>query len=243
MPHLLVLALVAAAVFTVASAAQALTGFGSALVAVPLLALIVDPVAAVVATTAVSLVLTFVVVRKERVHVERWAVRRFAITGLVGLPVGLAALLLLSVEQLTLLMAAVLLALVVVLAVGVSLPSGPVSQRLAGVTSGALLASTGMNGPPLVLVLHAMDLAPRRFRATLQGVFCVQDLLAVAGFALIGSINVTTLALVAGGAVGIPLGWRVGNRWFHSLSPTAFRRVVLVFLAVTGVVAAVTALA
>lgn len=242
MDHLLVISLIGVAAFALAAATQAVTGFGSALVAVPLLALVVDPVAAVVATTMTSVGLTAAVVFRERAHVEGWAVRRFSVMGLIGMPLGLAALHFFSAQRLTLLMAVVLLVLVTLLGTGLRLPSGPKAQRVAGVTSGALLTSTGMNGPPLVVILQAIGLSPRRFRATLQGVFCVQDLLAVIGFAVIGSISRTALLLVAGGVLGMPVGWWLGDKGFHRLSPTVFRRVVLAFLAVTAVVAGVKAL-
>lgn len=243
MDHFLVIVLIGVAVFALAAAAQAVTGFGSALVGVPLLAVVVDPVAAVVSVTAVAFVMTLGAVRRERHHVEGRAVRRFAMWGLVGLPLGLAALRLLPPARLTLVMAVVLLVLVVLLAVGIRVPAGPVAQRVAGVSSGALLTSTGMNGPPLVVMFQAMGMAPRQFRATLQGVFCIQDLLAVVGFVVVGSFSRNALLLVVGGLAGMPLGWLLGDRVFHSLSPVVFRRVVLVVLALTAVVAGVKALA
>lgn len=242
MDHVWVISLIGVIAFMLAAAAQAVTGFGSALVSVPLLALVVDPTAAVVAATTTALGLTAVVVLRERPHIEGWAVRRFSLTGVVGMPLGLAALHFFSAQRLTLLMALVLLVLVALLGTGVRLPAGPAAQRVAGVTSGALITSTGMNGPPLVVMLQAMALSPRRFRATLQGIFCVQDLLAVVGFAVIGSISRSALLLVAGGVVGMPVGWWVGDKAFHALSPVVFRRIVLAFLAVTAVVAAAKAL-
>lgn len=243
MDQLLVIVLVGLVVFALAAAAQAVTGFGSALVGVPLLALVVDPVAAVVSVTAVAFLMTTAAVRRERSHVEGSAMRRFAAWGLVGLPIGLAALRLLPPARLTLVMAVVLLVLVGLLAAGIRLPAGPVSQRAAGVASGALLASTGMNGPPLVVMFQAMGMPPRRFRATLQGVFCIQDLLAVIGFAVVGSFSRTALLLILGGIAGLPLGWRLGDRAFHALSPVVFRRVVLGLLVVTALVAGAKALA
>jgi uncharacterized membrane protein YfcA len=182
------------------------------------------------------------VVHRERRHVDGWAVRRFSLIGVLGIPLGLAALRLLSADRLTLLMAVVLLVFVGLLAAGFQLPAGRGAQWVAGISSGFLLASTGMNGPPLVVILQAMGMSPRRFRASLQGVFFVQAALVVLGLVLIGGIDRTALLVVLGGAIGIPLGWRVGDRWFHALSPELFRRVVLSVLALTAVVAAVSAL-
>ena len=80
------------AIYVVASVAQAVTGFGSALVAVPLLAFVVDPVDAVVATTIVSCVLSGWSFRKEREHADGAAVRTLVVTGIVGIPIGIVLL-------------------------------------------------------------------------------------------------------------------------------------------------------
>ena len=53
--------LAVAAVFGLAAAVQSVTGFGFALVAVPLLALVLGPAPAVVATTLVSLLVSVAV--------------------------------------------------------------------------------------------------------------------------------------------------------------------------------------
>lgn len=127
-----------------------------------------------VAATAVGAVFTGFTAYRERAHVDRPVAQRFVWAGLVGLPLGLAALRLLTAAQLTLLMAVVLLGLVALLAARVRLPAGRGAQVAAGVTSGALLTSTGMNGPPLVVVAHALRMPPRRFRGTLQAVFGVR---------------------------------------------------------------------
>lgn len=52
--ELMAIGAVAGAVFALAAAAQAISGFGSALVAIPLLALAIGPDRAVVSATAVS---------------------------------------------------------------------------------------------------------------------------------------------------------------------------------------------
>ena len=107
--------------------------------------------------------------------------------------------------------------------------------------SGALLTSTGMNGPPLVLVLR--DEAPHRFRATLQATFCLQDAVAVVAFVALGQVGAPVLVAAAAGVLGMPLGWRLGDAVFRRLSPERFRVLVLAGLAATGTVALVGALA
>jgi uncharacterized membrane protein YfcA len=234
-------AVVALVVFTVAAAAQAVTGFGLALVAVPLMAVVVDPVAAVVATTIVSLVLTGLASCRERGHVERAVAARLTGAAVVGMPLGLLVLTRLDEPSLKTVIAVALLVLVGLLVLKVRLPAGVAVQYGAGVISGMSLTSTGMNGPPVVLALQARDLSPRRFRGTLQVIFCAQDLVAVVVFIALGYLDAVTAVAAVAGAVGVPAGWRAGDRIFGRLPPERFRALVLSMLVLTACVALSTA--
>lgn len=238
---LVVVAVAAVAVFVLAALAQAASGFGSALVAVPLLGFVVGPGEALVAATVAGLVLTGGAWRREHGHTDAPVVRRLTVAGVLGMPAGLAVLLLASERVLTSVIAVVLLGTVALLAAGVRLPTGRRAQWGAGVASGTLLTSTGMNGPPLVLVLR--DEAPHRFRATLQATFCLQDAVAVVAFVALGQVGAPVLVAAAAGVLGMPLGWRLGDAVFRRLSPERFRVLVLAGLAATGTVALVGALA
>ncbi|MGY1812504.1 sulfite exporter TauE/SafE family protein [Blastococcus sp. SYSU D00820] len=229
-------AAVALAVFTLASAAQAVTGFGLALVAVPLLALVLDPVPAVVASTMVGTVLTGYATVRERRHVEGRLVARYTAAALLGMPAGLALLGGLDERALGTVITAGMLLVVVLLALDVRLPAGRGTQYGAGLLSGALLTSTGMNGPPVVLSLSALGLPPPRARGTLQAAFLAQDLVAAAAFAVLGHVDPAAAVAALAGALGVPGGWWLGDRVFRRLRPERFRAVVLGTLAVTGLV-------
>jgi uncharacterized protein len=230
------------AVATLAAFAQSVSGFGSALVAVPLLSILAGPRTAVVTITALSIAMTALATARERRHVEWRVAATLAVTGLVGMPVGLLLLTTLDARVLTLVIAVLVLAFALLLARGWSAHPGPWARRAAGVTSGAMLTSTGMNGPPLVIVLQAMRLRPDRFRATLQAVFCSQDIAAVAGFVVVGQVSRTALVAVAAGLPGLPVGWLLGDRVFAGIHPQLFRRVVLGMLVLSAVAAGISAL-
>jgi uncharacterized membrane protein YfcA len=234
-------AVVALLVFIAAAAAQAVTGFGLALVAVPLMAVLLDPVAAVVATTMVSLVLTGFASYRERGHVEGSVAARLTGAAVLGMPLGLLMLTRLDERSLKMVIAVGLLLLVGLLLIEVRLPAGVATQYGAGLVSGMFLTSTGMNGPPVVLTLQARGLPPRRFRGTLQVVFCAQDLVAVAAFVALGQVDRVIPTAVVAGALGVPVGWWAGDRLFRCLPPERFRAVVLSTLALTAIVALSTA--
>lgn len=230
--ELLTLTGVALLVFVAAALVQAVTGFGSVLTAVPGLLLVTDPARAVVAATAVSLVLTAGVAVRERAYVDRRDSLILTLTGIIGMPVGLVVLALADERMLTTGIAVVMLVLVVLMAIGPRV--GPRGLPVAGVVSGGLLTSTGMNGPPLVMVL--VDREPRRYRATLQAVFAGQDLVAVAAFVVLGHVDGEVLLLTLGGVAGLPVGWRVGDAVFHRVPPARLRPLVIATLIISAIV-------
>jgi uncharacterized membrane protein YfcA len=230
------------AIALLAAFSQSVSGFGSALVAVPLLSLLAGPRTAVVTITTLSIAMTALATVRERRHVQWRVAGTLAGAGLLGMPAGLVLLTALHTRALTLVIAALVLVVALLLASGWSARPGPWARRSAGVLSGAMLTSTGMNGPPLVITLQAMRLAPGSFRATLQAVFCSQDVAAVAGFIAVGQMNRTALVAVAAGLPGLPLGWLLGDRVFTRIDPEVFRRVVLGMLVLSALAAGASAL-
>lgn len=220
----------AAAAGLAGGAAQATTGFGFALVAVPLLALATTPREAVVTVTATSAVITARAAVRDRRDVDRPLSVRICLAAVIGMPVGLVALLLLSQRLLAFGVAAVALAFLGWAIAGRAVREGRRTVVGAGLVSGAALTATGMNGPPLVAALHALRLPRHRQRATLQAVFCLQDVIAVAAFAIAdqtsGRVWLFTLCAVPAAM----LGWRAGDRVFHRVDERAARRMVVLLL-------------
>jgi uncharacterized membrane protein YfcA len=228
-----------AAVFVIvllAAVAQAATGFGYALVAVPLLTLATDPHTAVVGAGIASLLLTVALAARERLFV-RWRVTAWLLAAsLVGIPLGLVILRVLPDRWLTALIGVTALACTVLVWRRVSLSTGRVTVSAVGVVTGVLTTATGTNGPPLVATFQAMGYDARTFRATISAVFVGTGVFGLLGFLLAG--QVTQPAAVVG-VVGIPataLGWFVGERLFARFDEERFRRVVLGALVVICVV-------
>lgn len=237
------LVLAAVVVAVLASFTQAVTGFGFALVAVPLLALVIGVHTAVVGVTLLSGVLTVGASVRYRRDVEWATTRTLTVSALIGMPLGLLALAMLDQRWLAIGVAV----LVVFFAVGslrkLPLNGSKSSLFAAGLTGGIFLTSAGMNGPPLVAALQSMDFAPHRMRATLQASFAAQDVLAIAGFAIVGQLGANSLLIGAAGLLGIPIGWVVGDLVFARLAKRGFRIVVFLTLVACAVLLVVQVLA
>lgn len=232
----------ACAIATLAAFAQAVSGFGFALVGVPLMTVLAGPRIAITAVTVLSGVTTLLAVTRERRHVD-WRIASTATTtGLLAMPLGLVLLTVLSVRTLSLFIATMVVVFTVLLGRGWSVRATRRNQVTAGLASGALLTSTGMNGPPLVIAFDAMGLSPYKFRGTLQATFCAQDVAAVVGFLVVGALTRTTLLVALAGLPGLPLGWLIGDRLFARLDAGTFRRLALFMLLASAVLTAVSVL-
>jgi uncharacterized membrane protein YfcA len=214
-------------------------GFGEALIAVPLLALVVPIEIAAPVAVLLSISIAAVVVAQDwrKIHVRStgWLL----LPTLVGVPLGIA--LLASAHQ-SLQKAA--LAIVIVAFAGYSLlgkkPPELYSDNRAwllgcGFLAGVLGGAYGMNGPPLVVYGAMRRWSPQQFRATLQGYFLPASIATMAGYSLSGLwIPAVTHYYLISLPVALPaiLLGRVLN---HRLRGDAFLKYVHCFLAGVGI--------
>lgn len=172
------------AVIFLATLIRSAFGFGEALVAVPLLALLTPVEEAVPLATLVSITVAGIVVIQDwhKIHVRSagWLV----ISTLFGIPLGLW--LLTAVPE------TVVKAILAVVIIGFSLyclvsrsPFQLNDDRWAwvfGFGAGVLGGAYGMNGPPLVIYGSLRHWSAEQFRATLQGYFLPASLLGMCGY-------------------------------------------------------------
>lgn len=235
---------VVAMVVALAASAQMVSGFGFALLAVPLMGLVVDVKTAVVVCTicgTASNTFQAVVDRADRDDV---LAVKLILASLLGMPMGWLLLEHSSSNQLKVIVGLMILVAVVLVSrdMGKREVGGWV-EGVAGVVSGALAIATSTNGPPLVVLLRAKKLSPQVFRSTINTVFCAVAIVSIAVFAIGGRVtrDVVVAALVAipGLVVGIGLGRVARGR----VSDSAFWRLVLAMLVATAFASIITGIA
>ncbi len=211
--------LAAFVIVLVAAAVQSTTGFGFSLVAVPLLALVVDPRTAVVAQTLPALVLA-VVTAGRQLEFVRW---RTALTltaaGLVGMPLGLWLLRTLDNDVLSVFIAVAVLSSAALVWRNPQLPGGRASIAGAGVLS--------------------LGYGPRELRATLAAVFSFGGVLTIAGYAVSGTLTAHALVIGLATAPAALAGWWAGNLLFNRIDGVRFRQAVLLVLVLSCLLAVV----
>jgi uncharacterized protein len=224
-------------VVALAAAAQAVSGFGFALIGTPLVAVLVGPKEAVVGLTMIGLVLVAQLSLRGRGHVDRPTVGVVTAAAIVGMPLGLVVLVLADDRVLTVVIAIAVIAFSLLLWRGFHVPVGRGTDAAAGFTAGVLSTSTGTSGPPIVIALSSKGMQPAVFRATISAIFLVQGAAALVAFALGGQITRDAVLVALAGLPGVIVGSLVGERGFRRLDAPTFSRVVLGMLFLSGLVA------
>lgn len=175
------------AVLFLATFIRSALGFGEALVAVPLLALVLPVQVAAPLAVLVSITVALVIVIQDWRNVHIRSAGWLVVSTLFGIPLGL--LMLKTVPESV--VKSILGAFIIVFALYSLAGRKPElhGDRLAplfGFIAGILGGAYGMNGPPLVVYGVLRRWQPVQFRATLQGYFLVASIVGMAGYAVTG---------------------------------------------------------
>ena len=231
-----VVAGVCSAVF-LATIVQQISGFGFALLAVPLAAAFIGPKDAVAVAMAAGLVASGKMALGLRDRIERPELRRLLIGASVGLPIGVVGLRFIPEDPLRVALALVLLVMVVVLVVRFRPTSTrPGTQVAAGVASGLLNGSLGTGGPPVVLMLQAAETEQHSFRATTTAFFAICDLVAIPLIVASGAASSTGWWSAVASLPALMVGDAIGNRLAYRVDQEQFRTLTLGLLFVTALV-------
>ena len=221
---------------------QSATGIGFALVAGPVILILVDGHTAVQVTMALSLTVCLVLAPTLMTQVDRPMLKRLLIGTVIGLPIGV-----LVFWTVSLLILKVLAMFAVAFMAWIALrglapgedstnpTSGRTTDILIGVLSGAMNTALAMPGPAAAARLTALAMPKLAVRATvllLMVISYIAALAAQAGFVGIDGETMETAAwLLPATLVGLFAG-KLAVTW---ISEIAFRRIIAVVLVVTAI--------
>lgn len=234
-----------AAIFSIllAGILRAFTGFGFALIAVPVLGLIFAPQIAVPIVVGLEIVSGFALIPKARADTDWRLFRILGIAALPTLPLGVWLLTTLDEGQMRLLLSAILLISVALFGIGARMKHTGRAPTIAptaatGLASGLMAGVSGIPGPPIVAYLMGTGLPPERQRATLIAYFIVVDLGAFIGFAVSGAVSLTTAFGIALMVPAMLVGNKLGAMAFVRYGSAAWQPVAggVLFIIAAGLV-------
>ncbi|GAA4048112.1 sulfite exporter TauE/SafE family protein [Parerythrobacter jejuensis] len=224
----------------VAAFIRGLAGFGLAILIVPVLALALTPVEAVLVTNFVALFLGLLELQMMRQHAERSALT----IGLLVLLTTAPGLILLAATPPDL--ARLLIAMVALSAFGAVLfpvrpetVPGPVATGAVGVTSGLLTGFAGMPGPPVVPYYVGRAIPRQVAKASMVTIFTVAAFAGLAAGLAIGVLEWRLLGLALLLFPTVLLGNWLGSLAFGRVSDAVWRGFTGIVLAAAAIAALV----
>ncbi|AEI02430.1 putative transmembrane protein [Afipia carboxidovorans OM5] len=222
----------------IASFVRGLTGFGFAIVATPLLALVFPPAVAVPVATLLQIPSGLPTVFRDWPDTD---FRSASIAWLGGVPALVPGVYLVANMSPDIMRLAVGVAVVfssLCLAFGVKANRNPKGYELfgAGALSGLMQGAVAMAGPPVILLILSSSWSAARCRATLSCVFLFLGTASV----VIGFLHgIVTRECVVIATLSIPallLGQYLGAYVFDRIDASKYRKISILCVAATGVV-------
>lgn len=222
---------IAVAILGFASLVQALTGFGFALLSMPLLSVVAGPTQALAVVSMLAITNSAATAITARDRTDRPMVKRQSIAALVGMPVGLLLLESVPERGMQALIAVSVATAAIALALKFRLSHvSPRIEAAAGFTSGALATSTGTSGPPLVICHQSLGLPAATVRATLATQFFITGWVSVALLAIRGHITPDDVVVAAFALPVMLVTWQIGARSFARISQSRYDILVVTLL-------------
>lgn len=220
-------------------------GFGDAVIAMPLLAMMVGLKTASPLVAFMGPTISILILARGWRRVDMRSAARLIAASVLGIPIGIYGLARLPEEPLKIVLGVLILLYGVF---GLAKPGARIRNEkawlpwLVGWSAGVLGGAYNTNGPPVVAYGMLRGWPPESFRATLQGYFLPTGLAILAGHGLAGMWTGEVLRSYLYSLPAIVLGVVLGGLLNRKLTHALFAKLVYGSLAVMGLILIVRAL-
>jgi uncharacterized membrane protein YfcA len=226
----------AAAISALSGLVRGFSGFGGAMIYMPLVAAVYEPRVAAVTILLVDFISSTPFAIPELRRCVWREVFPISIAMTLGVPLGAWALLTLDPIALRWIIAILVLGLLAVLASGWRYrgePRLPITLGV-GAFAGASAGAVQIGGPPVVLYWLSRGNSAATMRANLMVFFAFCGVALVTAYAALGLFTAQMLALSL--LLGIPylIGVGIGARFFHGTSDLLYRRIAYLIIALAA---------
>ena len=228
----------AAAIAALAGFVRGFSGFGSALIYIPLISAVYEPRIAAPTLLLIDLIGSAPFTVRELNRCNWREVGPITLAAAVAVPVGTMALILVSPIALRWFIAALVLGLLAVLASGWRYrgrPSLPVTAGI-GLFSGFGIGAVQIGGPAVIIFWLGGANDAATVRANLMVFFLLMDVIAGIAYLAQGILKPDVLALGLLLTVPFVVAMWIGARFFHGASDTAYRRAAYAIIMLAAIV-------
>ena len=216
---------------------QGLSGFGSALVSMSLLPLIMDLKMAVPFVAANAIIISVINYYSVRAHFVIKDFISLLIGSIIGAPIGIMILKFVDPN----ITKTILGALIITYSLYCLLKKHTVRAKLkpiwayisgmiAGITGGACT----VNGPPVIIYLTKKYESKHKIKAIVAGFFLAAGIVNIFMFTLNGLYTLPVCKYSAGFAIFTILGVFTGNHYYNKINHGLFKKFIYIFLLFSG---------
>ncbi|OOM79635.1 sulfite exporter TauE/SafE [Clostridium puniceum] len=216
---------------------QGITGFGFALIAVPLLSLFIPEIRNITPIIVIYSLLTNIIIGyKSRSFIDLKRIIPLIIFGIIATPIGTYLLLMFKVSTLKIIIGLVtsITALSMFKNFKINIKNQNIYYGIVGLLSGLLNGSTGLSGPPVVLFLTNQNTDKDVFRANLSFYGIATNIFAIIIFIVEGIINTSILNFTALYLPALMLGVFTGIKTSTKINESIFRKITIGLIALLG---------
>ena len=229
----------AASAILVASFVQGLTGFGSGIIALTLLAMMWEIQYVVAITSVFSIFICLYLAWRLWEHIRFSEIRSLLVGAAFGVPLGVIALKHLAPGIIKGCLGVFLMAYALWSLASTDKVRTPIAKRWgypAGFGAGLLGGAFNTGGPPVVLYGNERQWSPNEFRGNIQGFFAPCAALTLTLYGLNGVITPETLGWNLKLFPFLIVGMVIGDRLAAGVQPGPFRKILLLSLLAVSVV-------
>ena len=230
-------------IFLAAGFIQGLSGFGSALLAMPLLTMSIDVKLAVPLCMLNSLIITSYLSFQLRKYIEKKKVLPLLIGSLPGTFLGVYFLKNMDSEIIKLLLGILIISYSIY-----SLALSPAPKKfhnawsyLAGFCTGFIGSAFSAGGPPAIIYTTLTGWSKDHIKATLSGFFFASSIITVIVYAVNGLTTVKVVEYFSASALFVIIGVTLGSRLYDRIDRRVYIRSILVVLIMLGILMTVSA--
>lgn len=222
----------------IAGCARGFSGFGGALIFVPIASSVVGPKLAVPLLLIVDLVLTPGLIPKAWRNADRPNVGVMAAGAALGVPLGTYLLTHMEGTPIRWAIVGIVAALLALLMSGWRYHGRPHASLTAavGLTSGLFSGAAQVGGPPVVAYWLGGAFTPQAVRANIVLYFAISSVLSVTSYLFVGLITWQSVQLSLLIGPTFALGLFTGARMFSRTNEVAFRRICYGLIAAAAII-------
>lgn len=230
--------LIVLGILLIAALVRSVVGFGDALVAMPLLVLVIDLRVATPLVALMGLTIATAILLHQWRSLNLNGMWQLILFTLIGIPVGLALIKFMPPSLAKTILGILLIVYGAYGSCGLSLPHLK-DDRLAGIfgfIAGILGGGYNTNGPPIVIYGTLRRWSQDYFRVNLQGYFLLSNCLIVASHGLAGLWTHTVLQLYVMSLPLLALGIFLGSLISQHISKSLFTKLIDSLLLIIGII-------